>query len=702
MFPKRLLALTLFAALAVMPARVLRAQWVSMDGPNGVNVGLMISSGDSILITAGQNLYQSFNGGLTWSQDTTKLFIQYPFPDFYVEPLSFARRDSVIFVGTNAGLYSSTDFGSTWKLDSGLRGGAPIVLLGPHFFFGSTEGLGHYDQDGNQWFTAPFPIDYGAIYAVATMGSNVFVSENDDVETTGYDGIYRSRDSGVTWDSLPVLDESPSTMLVFGTDLLVGEYGGILLSTDSGTTWSLTSHNFDSESIEGLFSCGPYIFATLPDGRIMRSADTGSSWIFSDSGITSQFVGGLIQSGNRIIAGTGVGIFISTDSGESWTASNRGFPPQAINSLGIGDSELFASNVTSGIFESSTYDTNWNPRARGINADYFESLGINGPGLFAILNSSIWVSTDGGTTWSERQGNDNISFAGECFSDNSIMFVGSEQGGAFRSTDNGVTWNRAFGLNKNNFYSFTDIGSLFFAAAENGVATSTDDGYSWQLIDSDFVGSSVTSVASIGSTLFASATYPFGGLFRSLDSGLQWLRLDSTIFPTEVSALFVSQNHIFASESDDLFMSSDNGVSWNSTGLHLSTQSMATDGYTLFAGTDSGVWRRPLSDFGISSVPQTPSSASTEIQIYPNPFSQSTQITFTSQTAGYAEVSIVNMLGVEVARLFSGELGAGEHNFSWSNPTGLPDGTYECLVRMNGQVDDRSSTLESLPMVLMH
>ncbi len=62
------------------------------------------------------------------------------------------------------------------------------------------------------------------------------------------------------------------------------------------------------------------------------------------------------------------------------------------------------------------------------------------------------------------------------------------------------------------------------------------------------------------------------------------------------------------------------------------------------------------------------------------------------QTAGYAEVSIVNMLGVEVARLFSGELGAGEHSLSWSNPTSLPDGMYECLVRMNGQV-------ETLPVV---
>jgi hypothetical protein len=35
MFPKRLLALTLFAALAVMPPCVLRAQWVQMNGQIG-------------------------------------------------------------------------------------------------------------------------------------------------------------------------------------------------------------------------------------------------------------------------------------------------------------------------------------------------------------------------------------------------------------------------------------------------------------------------------------------------------------------------------------------------------------------------------------------------------------------------------------------------------------------------------------------
>ena len=68
---------------------------------------------------------------------------------------------------------------------------------------------------------------------------------------------------------------------------------------------------------------------------------------------------------------------------------------------------------------------------------------------------------------------------------------------------------------------------------------------------------------------------------------------------------------------------------------------------------------------------------------------------FMPQASGYADVSIFNQLGVEVGRLFSGELDSGEqHTFAWSNPTALPDGVYECLIRMNGQV-------ETLPIVLI-
>lgn len=54
--------------------------------------------------------------------------------------------------------------------------------------------------------------------------------------------------------------------------------------------------------------------------------------------------------------------------------------------------------------------------------------------------------------------------------------------------------------------------------------------------------------------------------------------------------------------------------------------------------------------------------------------------------SAHDNISIVNLLGAQVANIFSGELDVAPHTFTW-NPVGLPDGMYECLVRMNGRVE---------------
>jgi hypothetical protein len=77
---------------------------------------------------------------------------------------------------------------------------------------------------------------------------------------------------------------------------------------------------------------------------------------------------------------------------------------------------------------------------------------------------------------------------------------------------------------------------------------------------------------------------------------------------------------------------------------------------------------------------------SSTLRSYPNPFSQSTEIAFTSATAGYADVSVVNILGATVAHLFSGELDAGEHDFAW-DAQGMAPGNYWCIVRMGDSVE---------------
>jgi hypothetical protein len=128
---------------------------------------------------------------------------------------------------------------------------------------------------------------------------------------------------------------------------------------------------------------------------------------------------------------------------------------------------------------------------------------------------------------------------------------------------------------------------------------------------------------------------------------------------------------------------------------------------------DTGLYELiiPLGDFGTGDTVIVPNAfrvtsssivsmneldlSNLPIVTFPNPFSQSTQISFTSDEAGFADISIVNLLGEQIAHLFSGQLDAGQHHFTFSSTAGLPEGAYECLVRMNGHV-------EKQPIILLH
>ncbi|MDP4219778.1 MAG: T9SS type A sorting domain-containing protein, partial [Bacteroidota bacterium] len=93
-----------------------------------------------------------------------------------------------------------------------------------------------------------------------------------------------------------------------------------------------------------------------------------------------------------------------------------------------------------------------------------------------------------------------------------------------------------------------------------------------------------------------------------------------------------------------------------------------------------------------SSVSQIPSSHSAMAN-FPNPFFQSTSIKLSTPDCTFAEISIHNLLGIEVARLFTGLLDAGEHTFTW-DARGMPAGIYICRVHSAG------STQELLGMVV--
>lgn len=231
------------------------------------------------------------------------------------------------------------------------------------------------------------------------------------------------------------------------------------------------------------------------------------------------------------------------------------------------------------------------------------------------------------------------------------------EGGIYLSTDEGASWARDTPINILPSLQLPGMKALI-KEASNTLIFSTNNGALWS---PDTVGigqETLLSIENVGTDVFLGTLND--GIFLSTNIGTGWKPVNEGLADSTFAILHAHRGELFAvSPSPDF---------WH-----------------------TNFWRRPLSDFGISSVAQTPAIPS-EIQSYPNPFSQRATITFTSEASGYADVRVVNLLGAEVAHLYSGELSPGEHSFAW-DATGFAPGIYECVVRMNGSV-------RQIPMVL--
>ena len=383
-------------------------------------------------------------------------------------------------------------------------------------------------------------------------------------------------------------------------------------------------------------SNGLYLYAHVGSGTI-RSSDLGQSW--QPLGIDGAYV---FFNSAEIVAGTQRGmIFKSTDYGAHWDSISNSMAHTGITAMCRANGELFAGTQGYGLFHSSDTGRSWVP----INT------GLPMSDSFIYWSVSAMTAKDG------------------------YLFVGT--------------------------YGGLEPGA--------GIFRTKLDTIKWTNVDPNFEGGNVYSFTNIGTILFAAGYYFDGGqgsIHRTSDDGSSWVNIAQSANPEAVSLCYSFPYLISGYHGSGVFISTDSGNLWipSTAGMPISTitdykyedvDGLAVERGYVFAGISgdsNGLWRRPVSDLaGVQQV----NAAQPEIQSFPNPFSQSTEITFTSEAVGYADVSIVNLLGMEVAHLFSGELAAGEHSFVWSKPAGLPDGMYECLVRMNGRV-------ETMPVVLLH
>jgi len=193
-------------------------------------------------------------------------------------------------------------------------------------------------------------------------------------------------------------------------------------------------------------------------------------------------------------------------------------------------------------------------------------------------------------------------------SDSGRYFVGGADGGVWRTTDGGVTWEAltdglpttsigALALDpsdENTIYAGTGEGNFANHSRYGlGLYKSTDGGDTWaQLAESDFSGRTFSRIVvdpANGQTVYAAVTRAGGfpelaaaklhpgrngdvGVFRSTDGGVSWSRLggglpgveasDFAIDPSSSQVLYASIGRIFGHANNGVYKSIDGGGTW--------------------------------------------------------------------------------------------------------------------------------------------
>jgi photosystem II stability/assembly factor-like uncharacterized protein len=723
----RLPRLALLFSLLVSPVSTF-AQWAKTDGPTfHAPVAFLSVAGQGDTLFAGAysdgGLFRSTDNGVGWSNVLPHTYI-------YAIVVDNGR----VLVGNHEGVFRSSDYGDTWSRDvSGLTPGFGVYSLtanGSLLFAGTDLGVFRSTDGGNYWtnVSPQLPSASQTIFSVLLKDNLLFVGT--------YQGIFRSSDLGGTWQSmnqgLPTypsgLPARVNTLLQDDQILFVGTGGfGIYKSSDNGESWQPASlglpHNSENTYFQSIYSLskkGTKLY-TSPDeeGGIYVSTNEGESWSKVSSQITGKFVFDFAVSNDNLIAATFEGIWRSMGPDSLWTPILRAYSKAAsISAMTAGQSVLLASgasNYWNGWLLNTYYSVNkgqtWTAIDSTSPVKYFQSFG-KGDGFLLGGGTTVFRSTDEGIHWTASDS----GIRG--FRVNSFLIVGErvfaggggwdlrlcpncggEFGGVFNSTDNGFTWSR-LGLVDTAVFALASIGPNLFAGTLRGVYLSTDAGMSWKSRSNGLpLNTMVTTFGVIGGDLFAGTSR---GIYLSSDYGTTWspvnagLPVDSTHFL--VPNLLAYGNHMIAGTSEGIYLSSYPWTNWvaANAGFNaaaLNVHSVVVHGDEFFAGTNDGVWQRPIAQIisSVDSIQQLPVTFRI-YQNYPNPFNPSTTISYDLPRRSYVTLKIFNVLGQEVATLVNEIQEEGFKSVKF-DAGGLSSGVYFYQLQADNFVENKKMIL---------
>ena len=492
-----------------------------------------------------------------------------------------AHNPDHILLGTSTGqMFVSNDAGRNWSR---------LARLG-----GDDYVLDHISID---------PQDSNRIYVSAWSVTSQQIGE-----------IFRTRDGGRNWDTLPAMHgKSIRALALFKGNsnvLVAGALDGVYRSKDGGDTWQRLSpaKSADIKNVESI-AVDPEDPNTVYAGTwhlAWKTSDGGANWQHINKGVIddSDVFSVIVDHDNPSV------VFASACSGiyKSETAGNlfskiQGIPFSARRTRVLKqdptNENIIYAGTTEGLWKSTDLGKVWkrvsNPEVvvNDVLIDPRDSQRV----LLATDRSGVMASSDGASKWTTSNHGYTHRYVSAILADNkdaSSLYVGvvndREYGGVFHSHDAGQHWlQKAAGLGGKDVFALKQAASgMLVAGTNHGMYSLERNASEWHpmnvlLLESTlktprkgsrkavtrttFQKSQLESRVNdleLGSGRWLAATTT--GIYSSTDQGKTW-KGGQILAQTDFVSVRAERSMVVAATRSSVLVSNDSGATWKHAGL---------------------------------------------------------------------------------------------------------------------------------------
>lgn len=478
-------------------------------------ISALVARGTKLFAAANGQMFRSLDDGANWETIVNGL-VSMNCSDC-PEPLYFSTaclliKDTVLFLGTEDGIYRTINNGDDWyAVNQGLGGSSPWIVAAlatnGNVLFAGINGLVYRSYDnGNHWAEVPSAWPTSNILALAASGTELFVSLWNN-------GIYRSIDDGADWSEFNtgLLNKVANTMEPSPPLLFCGTLNGGVFRTEGDIPdWEMVNEGLVRNGVRTMSVAGTDLLAGSWGTGVQTLGPDGLAWSPSNAGLTDGFISSLSELGDAVFVGTSNGLFQRANAISPWTLADQGLPGVVNTTASQGD--VLLAGTGNGIFRSTDGGQNWEPAGNGASLLHVKDILALDTVIYAASFNGVHRSPDAGLNWTPM--NTGLGSL-------DVLSLGLEGGALLAGTWNGIyhflpitqEWEQAnTGSPSLDCYAFAGFDSSIFAGTAVGVLVSNDNGLNWVAANQGLVDTAVASLAVHGEYLYAGLWA--GGVWR--------------------------------------------------------------------------------------------------------------------------------------------------------------------------------------------